>query len=65
MKVKIGNLTFDPDNVPIAIYLTKEEREHIATMSDDAAIYCQYPESLDADEIAQNLEQFRQEVENE
>ena len=64
MKVKIGNLTFDPDNVQIAIYLTKKEREYIANMSEDAAIYCQYPEYLDADFITEDLELFRQEVEN-
>lgn len=65
MRVKIGNLTFNPDNVQIAIYLTKAERAHIANMADDAAIYCQYPESLDADAIDKDLELFRQEVENE
>ena len=64
MKVKIGNLTFDPDNVQIAIYLTQREREHIANMPDDAAIYCQYPEFLDADAITEDLELFRQEIEN-
>lgn len=65
MRVKIGNLTFDPDNVQIAIYLTKKERDHIANMPEDAIVYCQYPEFLDADAITEDLELFRHQVENE
>ena len=63
MKVKVGNLTFDPDDVQIAIYLTKREREQIANMADDAAIYCQYPDDMDPDVIANDLDVFRQEME--
>jgi hypothetical protein len=65
MKVKVGNLIFDPDDVQIAIYLTQRERAHIADMADDAAIYCQYPEHMDPEMIEVDLQQFREQVENE
>ena len=65
MKVKIGGQIFDPNEVTIAIYLTKVEREHIANMSPDAAIYCQYPDEISAEVMEAELNKFREEIENE
>lgn len=64
MKVKIGSKTYDPNDLPIAIYLTKKEQEHIANMAPDAAIYSQYPEGEYEEDIVEFLEEFRKEMED-
>lgn len=44
MKIKVGDKVHDGEEEPIMIILTKEDKELIKDMADDATKYCAYPE---------------------
>jgi len=43
MKVKVGNKVYDPDNEPVMIILTDQDKKFIADMAPDSYKYCAYP----------------------
>lgn len=43
MKVKVGDKTYDGNNEPVMMILSKGEKEQIANMHPDAMKYCVYP----------------------
>ena len=51
MKVKIGNNTYDSNELPIMIIMNKTEKKLISEMSDDNNKFCSFPEYLKKDEI--------------
>lgn len=51
MKVKIGNKIYDPNNTPIMVILSKEDKSNIANMLPEATKYCAFPEDMEINEI--------------
>ena len=51
MKVKVGDKIYDGEKEPIMIILTDADKRNIASMHDDCAKYCQYPDGMWDDEI--------------
>ncbi len=41
----------DPNNKPIAIILTEDDKFNVHHMSPDHSIYCAYPDDLDPDDV--------------
>lgn len=46
MKVKIGNMVYDPNETPIMVILTKEDKSNIANMHPDAIKYVAFPDTM-------------------
>lgn len=44
MKVKVGDKIYDPENEPVMVILTEEDKENISNMSSDNSKYCAFPE---------------------
>jgi len=51
MKVKIGNETYDPNNIPIMVILTDQDKENIKNMHKDKMKYIAYPDTISDEEI--------------
>jgi len=51
MQVKIGDKTYDSNNEPIMIILSKRDKSNIANMIDSANKYCSYPDWMDREDI--------------
>ena len=51
MKVKIGDKIYDPNDVPICIILTDQDKENISNMHPDKMKYISFPEGTDPEEI--------------
>lgn len=54
MKVVIGNKIYDPDDRPIVLVLTDQDKANISNMTEDADCYIIYPDGMsdeDADKI--------------
>ena len=57
MKVKIRDQWYDAVNEPIMILTTKEERDQIGSMPEDAVgKYCQAPDTFSEEEIRAFME---------
>jgi hypothetical protein len=60
MKVKIGNIVYDPMVQPICIYLTEDDKRNIRNMLPQATKYCVFDEAkFDEDEIRQFMNDIR------
>ena len=46
MKVKIGNKVYDPNETPIMVILTKEDKSNIANMHPTATKYAAFPDAM-------------------
>jgi len=44
MKIKIGDETFDGNDVPILLILSQDDKDNIKSMPDGYFKYCSYPE---------------------
>lgn len=44
-------MRMDPNNKPIAIILTDDDKFNVHHMSPDNSIYCAYPDDLDPDDV--------------
>lgn len=53
MKVKIGEFTVSAGDTPIMLILTKEDRENIAAMPDDATKFCVFARGTPEADIAE------------
>ncbi len=53
MKVKIGNITYSSNDLPIMVVLSDADKHNITNMDDDCTQYCSYPESHDSEQIKQ------------
>ncbi len=51
MKVKICGEIFDSEVQPIVLFLSKEERDLIGSMADDATTFCSYPDGTNEEFI--------------
>ena len=51
MKVKIGNTIYDPNDQPIMVILTKEDKWNISNMDESATKHCAYPSGSDTKDI--------------
>ena len=51
MKVKIGNIVYDPNEQPIMIILSDKDKENITNMLPSATKYICYPQSMSAEEV--------------
>ncbi|MHA2265755.1 MAG: hypothetical protein ACXAEN_25465 [Candidatus Thorarchaeota archaeon] len=47
MKVIINNQVFDPDETPIILYLTDEDKDNITRMDPEAHVFAVYPDGMD------------------
>lgn len=50
MLVKIGETIYDPENQPIMLILTKEDKKNIKNMSKLNDKYLQYPDTMSDEE---------------
>lgn len=51
MKVKVGDTLYDGEDQPILIILNDDDKENIASMPEDAHIYCEYPNTMTQEEV--------------
>ena len=51
MKVTVGNKIYDGHKEPVMVILTKGEIKQISNMASGCTRYCQYPDSLNQEEI--------------
>lgn len=51
MKIAVGGVVYDGNEVPIAVILGPEDRANIARMAPDETIYCNFPNGTDAAEV--------------
>ena len=55
MKVNIGGLWYDSEDIPIQIQLGDEEKEHITKMAKHAKNYISFPDTMDWEEAKRVL----------
>ena len=53
MKVKIGDKIFDPNDQPIMVILTDDDKSNISNMAPKATKYCAFPDSYSEEEIVE------------
>ena len=58
MKVKIGELFYDANEVPIMVILTEKDKENIKNMHPEANRYCSYPKGLNRKWIAKWMDEY-------
>ncbi len=51
MKVKIGNTIYDSKDQPIMVILSKQDKENINNMNEQAHKYCSYPDEIPKEQI--------------
>ena len=51
MKVKVGDTVYDPNDQPLMVILTKEDRDNIAAMSPEATRYFAGPDTMNAADV--------------
>jgi len=51
MQVKIGNIVYDPNRLPIMVILTEQDKINIQNMAPEATKYCAYPDTMQESEI--------------
>ena len=61
MKIQVGDQFFDIDHetTPVAIYLSDEEKVHIATMNPECHAYGLFPDAWDEQVCREWLHAFR------
>jgi len=56
MKVKIGEIIYNPELQPIMLILEKQDKVNICSMSKDAKKYCVYPDTMTVEEVKKFME---------
>ena len=51
MKVKIANIIYDSQEIPILIIFDSEEIKHMQDMSSDNHLYCSFPDDSKDEDI--------------
>ncbi len=47
MKVKVGDTVYDPNDQPLMVILTTEDRANISNMPPESTKYCACPDTMD------------------
>lgn len=64
MQIKIGDKIYSPDDQPISIYLSDQDKELIASMQQGFNFFTAAPDGADASELEEFVEDFKKSVEN-
>ncbi len=59
MKVKIGEVVYDSEEIPIVISLSNKEKEHITNMAVNDHKYCSFPFTTDIQHINEFIKDER------
>ena len=51
MKVKVGNKVYDPEEEPVMVILTEQDKKNIANMLPDATKYAMFPDKMTEEEV--------------